>query len=691
MNNKKVTGALKTYLIWPVILIPFILVMTIQLYSVELKAGIIGSVYLAVYSLISVLIYNFNKSSIMANIINYAQGYNLAQKYLLDTMNIPYAHLDSEGNIIWANAEFHELTEYDTDGIINISDIFSDITKETLPQKSEETRDSLPEIEIHTQHNDRYLQAVIKRMDIHEFDFAEDEENLSLFKGSDTIFSLYLYDETELVDSISRLSDQDIVICLLYIDNYEDSLANCDEIQRSLLMALVERQIAKHIQQLDGIYRKMEKDRYFIIFQHKYLEVLQNNKFAILEAVRNVTVGSDDTHVSISMGLGIHADSYTKRYEYARIAIDLALGRGGDQAVIKDGEDIFYYGGKSIQKDSNTRVRARVKAHALKELMIPADQIFIMGHSNADIDSFGASVGIYRIAKALERKAHIILDTKDTSSIRPVLDRYSGASYYEGFIIDCEEAISRIDKDSLLIIVDVNRATLTQCPELLTKTGNIVVIDHHRQTDERIDNQILSYIEPFASSTSEMVTEFFQYIEDGIRPRPLEADTLYAGIMVDTNNFSVQTNVRTFEAVAYLKRNGADILRVRKMFRSDPKEYMLRAHAVSNAEIYKNSFAITQIPSDQTVGNPSVIGAKIANSLLDMDNIKASFVLSEHKSRIHINARSIDEVNVQIIMEKLGGGGHLSVAATQLDCSLEEAARMLKSVLDTMLKEGDIQ
>ena len=188
-----------------------------------------------------------------------------------------------------------------------------------------------------------------------------------------------------------------------------------------------------------------------------------------------------------------------------------------------------------------------------------------------------------------------------------------------------------------------------------------------------------------------MVTEFFQYIEDGIRPRPLEADTLYAGIMVDTNNFSVQTNVRTFEAVAYLKRNGADILRVRKMFRSDPKEYMLRAHAVSNAEIYENSFAITHIPSDQVVGNPSVIGAKIANSLLDMDNIKASFVLSEHKSRIHINARSIDEVNVQVIMEKLGGGGHLSIAATQLDCSLEEATRMLKSVLDTMLKEGDIQ
>lgn len=691
MNNRKITGALKTHLIWPVILIPFILVMTVQLYSVELKAGVIGSVYLAVYSLISVLLYNFNKSSIMSNIVNYAQGYCLAQNYLLDTMNIPYAHLDPDGKVIWGNKGFQELTDYEPDSIPDISDIFPELSSDNLPEKLSDTADPLPETEVHLQYNDQYLRAVIKRMDIHEFDFAEDEENLSLFSGSDTIFSLYLYDETELIDHINRLKDQDIVIGLLYIDNYEDSLANSDEIQRSLLMALVERQIAKHIRQLDGIYRKMEKDRYFIIFQHKYLEVLQNNKFAILEAVRNVTVGSDDTHVSISMGLGIHADSYTKRYEYARIAIDLALGRGGDQAVIKDGEDIFYYGGKSIQKDSNTRVRARVKAHALKELMMPADQIFIMGHANADIDSFGASIGIFRIAKALERKAHIVLDTEDTSSICPMLDRYKASSYYEGFLMDCDEAISRIDRDSLLIIVDVNRTTLTQCPELLKKTNNIVVIDHHRQTDERIENQTLSYIEPFASSASEMVTEFFQYIDDGIRPRPLEADTLYAGIMVDTNNFSVQTNVRTFEAVAYLKRNGADITRVRKMFRSDPKEYMLRAHAVSNAEIYRNSFAITHIPSGEVTGNPSVIGAKIANSLLDMDNIKASFVLSEHKSHIHINARSIDEVNVQVIMEKLGGGGHLSVAATQLDCSLDEADEQLRSVLDNMIKEGDIQ
>lgn len=689
-NNKKIAGALKVHLMWPMILIPLLVIMTIHLYFTDITAGMYASAYLAVYIIAAVILYNFNRASVMSNIINYAQGYNTAQKHLINTMDVPYAHIDSSGNIIWFNDKFGTLTATDNNSQTSIFSIFPQITTDILPEHNDNISNGLPVIEKHIEYNEQYLRIVIKRLDLHELDFAEDEENLSLFRGSDTIFALYVYDETEIINYMSKLEDQDIVIGLLYIDNYEDSLAGCDEIQRSLLMALVEREISKYIQTLDGIYRKSEKDRYFIVFQHKYLNIAHKNKFKLLEDVRNVTVGSDDTHVTISIGLGLHADSYTKCYEYARTAIDLALGRGGDQAVIKDGENIIYYGGKSIQKDNNTRVRARVKAHALHELMLTSDQIFIMGHTNCDIDSFGSSIGIYRIARSIEKKAQIVLDPDDISSIRPMLTRYQNSSYYDELTINPSEAINKITADSLLVIVDVNRAAITQCPELINKTGNIIVIDHHRQTDDRISDQTLSYIEPFASSASEMVTEFFQYIGDGIRPRPLEADTLYAGIMVDTNNFTVQTNVRTFEAVAYLKRNGADITRVRKTFRSEPSEYMLRAHAVSNAEIYRNSFAITYIPPAHVTGNPSVIGAKVANSLLDMDNIKASFVLSEHKSRIHINARSIDEVNVQVIMEKLGGGGHLSVAATQLDCSLEEAMNKLKAVLDNMIKEGDI-
>lgn len=690
MNKKNITGALKVHVMWPVLLIPFLLIMVLQLYSVDISAGVIGTIYLVVYSIIALILYNFNHSSIMCNIINYAKGYNMAQKYLLDTMDIPYAHLDIKGNIIWCNEQFRTLIGYNYENVSNVADIFPEITIESLPASADEGN-IVPSTEYQLNYEQLHLRARINRLDLHEFDFAEDEINLSLFKNSDTLFSLYIYDETELVGYINKLEDQDAVIGLLYIDNYEDSLAGCDEIQRSLLMALVERQIAKYIQELDGIYRKIEKDRYFFIFQHKYLEVVQNNKFSILEAVRNVTVGNDDFHVSISIGLGIHAESYTKRYEYARTAIDLALGRGGDQAVVKAGDNIVYYGGKSIQKDSNTRVRARVKAHALNELMLAAEQIYIMGHCNGDIDSFGASIGIFRIAKALERKAIIVIDPNETYSIRPMLDRFESNPYYEDMIIDCAEAEANITPNTLLVVVDVNHASRTQCPVLCEKTNNIVVIDHHRQNEKRIDNQVLSYIEPFASSSSEMVTEFFQYIGDGITPKPLEADTLYAGIMVDTNNFTTQTNVRTFEAVAYLKRNGADVTRVRKIFRSSPSDYLACANVVSNSSVYMEHFAIATIAASDQIANSSLIAAKSANMLLEMGNIKASFVLSENNSKVHISARSIDEANVQIIMEKLGGGGHVSSAATQLECSLEEALQQLKDTLDTMIKEGDIE
>ena len=518
----------------------------------------------------------------------------------------------------------------------------------------------------------------------------DDIENLSLFDGSDTIVSLHLYDESQLNEYREMIEDEDIIMGLLYIDDYEESLRDCEELQRSLLTALIERQIAKNMQMIDGVYKKMEKDRYFIIFRHKYLQVLKENKFKILEDVRNVKVANNDVHLTISIGLGVHADSYAKKYDYARAAIDLAIGRGGDQAVIKDGEDINYYGGNNLQKDINTRVRARVKANALNELIVSADQTYIMGHIGCDIDSFGAAVGIYSIARNLKRTAKIVLAHDDRASIQATLDEYKNKSDYNGFIIDKNEAIYNITADTLLVIVDVNKPSLVECPELLTMTHNIVVIDHHRQTGDRIKNQILSYIEPFASSTSEMVTEFFQYINGGIRPNSLEADTLYSGIMVDTNNFTVQTSPRTFEAVTYLRRSSNDISRIRKRFRCDPEEYMTRAQAISNAKVFADYYAITTVPSNAT-GNIPVIGAKVANSLLEMKNIKASFVLSEYKSRIQISARSIDDANVQLIMEKLGGGGHSTVAAAQLDMSLSEAVAALKEVITNMIKEGDLK
>ena len=690
MKKNKVKGLLNGYLTWPLILIMLFAIMTIHMFIINIQSGSVAFIYFAVYAAIAVFLYNYKTSAILSNIVNFANDYNLSQTHLLKKMDIPYANISISGNILWANDAFSEATGYTIKGkrSHSLTSILPDITPELFPKPcdSEETPTSVIPFKL----GDRYFKAVLKLVSIHTFDFANDEDNIALFDNSDSYIALYLYDETQLKEYIAKSDDEDIVMGLLYIDNYEDSLANCDDTQRSLLLALVERQIAKSLQQFDAIYRKIEKDRYFFIFRKKYLDVAESGKFSILEDVRNVTVGKDNIHVTISIGIGLNADTYAKRYEYARTAIDLALGRGGNQAVVKNHEDISYYGGKTVQKESYTRVRARVKAHALNELILASEQIFIMGHKNADIDSFGAAVGIYRIARTLEHNAQIVIDREDCKSLDAVLERYANNSYYDDFLITSEEALKSITPNALLVIVDVNLAHLTQCPELLELTKNIVVIDHHRQNGQRIENQILSYVEPFSSSACEMVTEFFQYINDGIKPRPLEADTLYSGIMVDTNNFSTQTNVRTFEAVAYLKRNGVDITRVRKMFRSKPSEYLLRAQAVSNAEIYKLSYAITILPTEDTTLLTPATGAKVANSLLDMDNIKASFVCFPYKSQIYINARSIDEVNVQLIMERMGGGGHVSVAATQLDCTIEEAVTQLKDTLDIMIKEGEI-
>lgn len=690
MNKGKISGPLRIHLLWPAILLPLLIIMTIHLLIADCMTGLIAAIYVICYAVIVLILYNFSKKTVMANLINYSIAYNELTRLMIKELDIPYANLDINGNIMWYNDTFGMVTGNTASVTEHISSVFPDITADYFPiynpDRPENNSDTR---EIYFSYGNMYFRAVLNQISVHDYDFADDMENISIFENSDTIITLYLYDETQLKNYAEQIEDEDIVIGLLYIDDYDEVLANCDELKRSLLMTLVERQIAKNMQDMDGIYRKMEKDRYFFIFRHKYLNVIKENKFAILDDVRNVRLGNEDTRITISIGIGVHADSYAKRYEYARAAIDLALGRGGDQAVIKDGEEIIYYGGRNIQKESNTRVRARVKAHALNELIVAAEQIFIMGHANCDIDSFGASIGIYRIARSLERTARIIVPANESSAIKPFLDKYNENSYYDKFIIEPEEARHRMTPNTLLIIVDVNKISLLQCPSLLEYTDNIVVIDHHRQTDERIKNPVLSYIEPYASSASEMVTEFFRYIHDGIRPKPLEADTLYSGIMVDTNNFSVQVGVRTFEAVAYLKRCGADITRVRKIFRSEPEEYIIRAQAISNAKIYLGSFVITTIP--ETTGNTPVTGAKVANSLLDMKGIKASFVLSEYKSKIYINARSIDEINVQLIMEKLGGGGHVSAAAAQLDTNIDTAVTQLKNIISTMSEEGDLK
>jgi c-di-AMP phosphodiesterase-like protein len=501
------------------------------------------------------------------------------------------------------------------------------------------------------------------------------------------IIALYLFDRTEINSYIKVNREQRLVTGLIYLDNYEESLESVEEVRRSLLTALIDRKINKYISGMDGIVKKLEKDKYFVVMKQKCLDSLQSNKFSLLEEVKTVNIGNEMA-VTLSIGFGVNGTTYAQNYAFARTAIDLALGRGGDQAVVKENDKIYYYGGKAKQVEKNTRVKARVKAHALRELMENNDKIIVMGHKIGDVDSFGSSIGIYRAAKFLNKKAYIVINDI-TTSVRPLLECFvNNPDYDEEMFVTSNEALELADNNTVVIVVDVNRPSYTECEDLLKKVRTIVVLDHHRQGTESIENAVLSYVEPYASSACEMVAEVLQYFDESIKIKGVEADCLYAGIMIDTNNFMSKTGVRTFEAAAFLRRCGADVSRVRKLFRDDMVTYKARAEAVRHAEVYRE-FAISVCPS-AGLESPTVVGAQAANELLNIIGVRASIVLTEFNDKIYVSARSIDEINVQLIMEKLGGGGHLNIAGAQLECGLEEAKSIIKEILDSMLDNGEL-
>ena len=508
-------------------------------------------------------------------------------------------------------------------------------------------------------------------------------------RPSSGIVALYMFDVTELNEYIRRNEDEKLVSGLLYLDNYEEATDSVEEVRRSLLTALIERKINKYFSSIDGVVKKLEKDKYFLVMRRSSMDQLIQQKFSILEEIKNVNIGNEMS-VTISIGLGAHADTYAQTAEYARAAIEMALGRGGDQAVIKDGDHISYYGGKSPMAEKTTRVKARVKAHALKEFISQKENVVIMGHKITDVDTFGAAVGIYRAAKTLNKKAHIVINTP-TSSIRPLMEEFlNNPDYDPHMFVSSHEARDLTGNNTVLVVVDTNRPSYTECEELLSMTKTIVVLDHHRQGSEVIKTAVLSYIEPYASSACEMVAEILQYFSDGIRIRNIEADSIYAGIMIDTNNFLTKTGVRTFEAAAFLRRCGADVTRVRKMFRENAEDYRARGEAIRNAQLFKDCYAISVCPSEG-LESPTVVGAQAANELLNIVGVKASFVMTDYNDTIYVSARAIDEVNVQIIMERMGGGGHLNIAGAQLkDYTVNEAIDYLKQTLQEMIDEGAI-
>ncbi|MDE6906156.1 MAG: DHH family phosphoesterase [Lachnospiraceae bacterium] len=682
-HNLKLKGRLRNYLILPMLLTILLVILNIPIYFVNQEAGVMVSGFLVVYVVCMFASFLRNQPVLVAEMISFATKYSTVQKKLLNDFEIPYALLDINGKILWMNNKFVDVTGKDKSYHKSIFSIFPSISKEEL-QKGEQ------EANFYIHWEDKVFRAETTRL---YFENMVEQSNIievtEKKEDSAYLIAFYLFDETELSHYIQENREQKLVSALLYIDNYDEALDSIEDVKRSLLVALIDRKVNKYFNEIDALVRKIEKDKYFIVFKYKYMEFLEEDKFSLLEDVKTVKVGNEMA-VTLSIGVGMNGDSYKNNYEFSRMAIDLALGRGGDQAVVKEYDKISYYGGKSQTVEKSTRVKARVKAHALRETLESRENVIIMGHSISDADAFGAAIGIYCAAKVLGKKAQIVLNTV-TSSLRPIKECFTpDKGYPEDMFINSERALEIVNKNTLVMVVDTNRPNYTECPQLLNKGLAVVVFDHHRQSSEVIQNPVLSYIEPYASSACEMIAEVLQYFTENIKLEPSEADCIYAGILIDTNNFMTKTGVRTFEAAAYLRRCGAEVTRVRKMLRNDMDAYKARAEIVRHAEVYRGSFAISVCPGKME--SPTIVGAQAADELLNIVGIKASFVLTEYQEKIYISSRSIDEVNVQLIMERLGGGGHLNVAGAQLSgYTLNEAKRAVCDVLDKMLEEGDIE
>lgn len=675
-------GQLRRYLQWPLLLSFLLLIMNLFMYPVSVKAGLLMSAFVLFYLAVVLLLYVQNRSQIYTELISFATQYGQIQKKLLKELAVPYALLDESGRVIWANTAFFEISQKGKKNLQkSISYFFPEFSTDMLPPDEFEDcrtiRFSTEEKDFRVDARRVYMEHIMDESSL--VDTGEEDEYL---------IAIYMFDETEINKYIRENREQRLVAGLIYLDNYEEALDTVEEVRRSLLVALVDRKINKYIAAMGGIVKKMEKDKYFIALQEKDLPVLRENKFELLQEVKKVNIGNEMA-VTLSIGLGYGGAAYGENYDYARIAIDLALARGGDQVVLKEGENITYFGGKTQQIEKATRVKARVKAHALREFIENKDKVMVMGHRMTDVDSFGAAIGIYRAAKVLGKRAYIVLN-EVTSSVRPMKDSFTDNPAYEpDMFLRSEQAIEMIDRNTVLVIVDTNRPSYTECPELLNRTPTIVVLDHHRQSNDHIENAVLSYIEPYASSACEMVAEILQYFDEGLKIKAVEADSLYAGIIIDTDNFVSKTGVRTFEAAAFLRRCGADVTRVRKMFRGGMEEYKARAEAVRHAEVY-NGFAVSVCPNEN-IESPTIVGAQAANELLNIVGVKASIVLTYYQHRTFISARSIDEVNVQVLMEKMGGGGHMNVAGAQLDCGVEEAMEIVKHTIDKMYEEGELE
>lgn len=477
------------------------------------------------------------------------------------------------------------------------------------------------------------------------------------------IIIIYFIDDSKLVELESLFDNKDMYIGLIMIDNYEEIIQRLEDSEKTGLMAEIEKKLYDWASEFKGLILKSERDTFVCIFEKQYIKEIEDRKFDILDTIKELQP-SDKMQFTLSVAISNDGSSYLEKYKTAQAALDIVLGRGGDQAVIHEGDKYTFFGGRTQELEKRTKVKARIISHALEGLIQESSKVMIMGHSNSDMDCIGASMGIYRLTKSLEKGAYLVLNPKGENLVT-FLNEINGNSEYENLILEPQAAISEIDDDTLLVIVDTNKKNYVESPELLQKAKKIVVIDHHRRSPDYIENAMLTFHEVYASSASELVTELVEYAQQEVTLTDLEAEALYAGIMMDTKSFTFKTGVRTFEAAAYLRKCGVDIIKVKKWFQSNLDTYNKISGIIGKAEIVYDSIAISVYEEEDEDAN--IVCAKAADELLTISNITASFVLGKLDNKICISGRSIGDINVQVILEKLGGGGHITLAGAQVE------------------------
>ena len=667
-SNRKLFDSLvsrtKIYLV--IILILFILI------SVFRPILIIPSIILY----ISILCYTYfannkRKSEISEQLQDLTLTVDSAAKSSLINSPFPLVILETNGNIVWKSSKFvTEFADIDMDNYID--DLIIDIKDEIEKSDNKKRKSVIRQIQIG------------KKTYTVQGEFAKSKK-YERKKSPEYMMILYFIDETEKVKLKQENEDKKICVGIIMIDNYEEVTQRVDAEQKTQLMAKVESTIYDWVNETNGILVKADRDTYVYVFEQKNLEKIKEEKFAILDSIKNL-VRKDKIQLTLSIAISNEGDTERDVYKSASAAMDVILGRGGDQAVIRQNGKYLFFGGKVEEVEKRTKVKARIVAHALEELIKENDKIMIMGHTNPDIDAIGSALGIYRIAKTLEKEAKIVANV-ETPSIKDLYE--SIKDQYQEVFISSETALAQVDSGTLIIVVDTHKKTYVESPELLTKTNKIVIIDHHRRSADFIDNSILTFQEVYASSAAELVTEIIQYTQNEVELSEVEAEALYAGIMMDTKNFTFKTGVRTFEAAAYLRRCGVDIIKVKKWFQSDLESYNTISEIVRKAEIVRDSIGISIY--DVQEKETSLICAKAADELLTIGNITASFVLGlMEDGKVCISGRSIGDVNVQMILEKLGGGGHITLAGAQLEnVTIDEAKQELISKINEYFEEKE--